>query len=159
MCLLAPNYNLLVPHSLHLSKKVLRTPEVLRVYIGSFWDEPLVHEELAKVPFLSFAPRVLCCCRCPCVLLLLLLPVCSAAPALPASSNHSCASSRPCPCPCPCLILKSLPYPYTLALSLYPCVVRRSCSSRRRMTLCRYSLSVSAKKQTDTLHVTRLTCM
>lgn len=29
--------------------KVLRTPEVLRVYIGSFWDRPLVYEELATL--------------------------------------------------------------------------------------------------------------
>ena len=29
--------------------KILRTPEVLRVYIGSFWEEPLVYEELATL--------------------------------------------------------------------------------------------------------------
>ena len=29
--------------------KVLRTPEVLRVYIGSFWEEPLVYEDLAAL--------------------------------------------------------------------------------------------------------------
>ena len=29
--------------------KVLRTPEVLRVYIGSFWEQPLVHDQLASL--------------------------------------------------------------------------------------------------------------
>lgn len=29
--------------------KVLRTPEVLRVYIGSFWDQPLMFEDLAHL--------------------------------------------------------------------------------------------------------------
>mmetsp|Transcript_96329 Transcript_96329/g.274498 ORF Transcript_96329/g.274498 Transcript_96329/m.274498 type:complete len:573 (+) Transcript_96329:392-2110(+) len=29
--------------------KVLKTPEVLRVYIGSFWDQPLLYEDLANL--------------------------------------------------------------------------------------------------------------
>lgn len=30
-------------------KEVIDTPEVVRVYIGSFWDEPLVHDELRRL--------------------------------------------------------------------------------------------------------------
>jgi hypothetical protein len=29
--------------------KVVKTPEVLRVYIGSFWDQPLVFEDNAQL--------------------------------------------------------------------------------------------------------------
>ena len=29
--------------------KILQTPEVVRVFVGSFWDEPLVHAEYEKV--------------------------------------------------------------------------------------------------------------
>jgi len=29
--------------------KVIRTPEVLRVYVGSFWDEPVRHQEFAEL--------------------------------------------------------------------------------------------------------------
>jgi EH domain-containing protein 1 len=29
--------------------KVLQTPEVLRVYVGSFWDQPLVFEDNASL--------------------------------------------------------------------------------------------------------------
>jgi EH domain-containing protein 1 len=29
--------------------KVVKTPEVLRVYIGSFWDQPLLHEDNAAL--------------------------------------------------------------------------------------------------------------
>jgi hypothetical protein len=28
--------------------KVLKSPEVLRVYIGSFWDQPLMYDENGK---------------------------------------------------------------------------------------------------------------
>jgi EH domain-containing protein 1 len=30
--------------------KVLKSPEVLRVYIGSFWDQPLMYDENGKTP-------------------------------------------------------------------------------------------------------------
>jgi predicted ATP-grasp superfamily ATP-dependent carboligase len=29
--------------------KVIKTPEVLRVYVGSFWDQPLVYEDNAAL--------------------------------------------------------------------------------------------------------------
>ena len=29
--------------------KVIRTPEVIRVYVGSFWDQPLKNLELASL--------------------------------------------------------------------------------------------------------------
>lgn len=29
--------------------KVMKTPEVLRVYIGSFWDQPLMHNDNAEL--------------------------------------------------------------------------------------------------------------
>ena len=29
--------------------KVIKTPEVLRVYVGSFWDQPLLHEDNAAL--------------------------------------------------------------------------------------------------------------
>ena len=29
--------------------KILQTPEVVRVFVGSFWDEPLVHAEYERV--------------------------------------------------------------------------------------------------------------
>jgi hypothetical protein len=29
--------------------KIIKTPEVLRVYVGSFWDEPLMYEDNAAL--------------------------------------------------------------------------------------------------------------
>lgn len=35
-------------HTHHPNKQVMKTPEVLRVYVGSFWDQPLMYREVSE---------------------------------------------------------------------------------------------------------------
>lgn len=40
--------------------KVVKSPEVLRVYIGSFWDQPLVFEDNGRYSFSIDVKLILC---------------------------------------------------------------------------------------------------
>lgn len=55
--------------------KVVKSPEVLRVYIGSFWDQPLMYEDNGKrlnlhvilCAFIKAGCRVASTARCSCL--------------------------------------------------------------------------------------------